>query len=159
VELGNSFYKKSTIILLVLWIITIGVLAKFFIEGFIRPSTDNRQEVVLQPTERDLVLGEMRTLLQSLNGILIGLSENDFEMIETSARSAGMAMAADVNPALMGKLPLDFKNMGMGVHKEFDTLADLVKGKKDSQLVIKKIGEITQSCVACHAVYRLSLEK
>jgi len=158
-ELGRDFYKKSTIFLLVLWLITIGILAKFFIEGFIRPSTDNRQEVLLQPTERDLVLGEMRTLLQSLNGILIGLSENDFEMIETSARAAGMTMAADVNPALMGKLPIAFKNMGIGVHKEFDKLADLVKENKDTQLVIKRIGEITQSCVACHAVYRLSLEK
>ena len=35
--------------------------------------------------------------------------EADRAQIEQAARSAGMAMAADVNPALMAKLPLPFK--------------------------------------------------
>ena len=40
--------------------------------------------------------------------------------IEQAVRSAGMHMAADVNPALMAKLPLPFKQMGMSIHKDMD---------------------------------------
>ncbi len=41
-------------------------------------------------------------------------------------RAAGKGMAADVSPAIMVKLPLALKQMGMSVHRDFDALADAV---------------------------------
>lgn len=155
----NGFYKKLAFAALGLWILTIGVLGYFFIKGYTQKSTDNRQEVMLSPSERDLVLGEMRQLLDSVNGILNGLVENDLVKVEKSARAGGMQMAQDVNPMLMGKLPSAFKGMGMGVHKALDDLADALKQNKDPQDVMKRVAKITQTCVACHAVYRLSSDK
>ena len=42
----------------------------------------------------------------------------------------GIVMAQDVNSALMLKLPVEFKSVGIGVHKAFDDLADNIDGKE-----------------------------
>ena len=117
-----------------LWIITIGVAGWFFVQGWTTPGMDGRMHIVLAPTERNLILSEMRMLLKAVHGVVTGLADQDQEadrtQIEQAARSAGMAMAADVNPALMAKLPLPFKQMGMSIHTDMDALADAIAHKE-----------------------------
>ena len=114
---------RSTLcwITLGLWIVTIGVAGWLFVQGWTTQGTDGRMHIVLAPTERDLILGEMRMLLKAVHGVVTGLSGQnqaaDRTQIEQAARSAGMGMAADVNPTLMAKLPLPFKQMGMSIHQ------------------------------------------
>ena len=97
---------RSTLcrITLGLWIVTIGVAGWFFVQGWTTAGTDGRIHIVLAPAERDLILGEMRMLLKAVHGVVTGLAgqedqETDRTQIEQAARSAGMAMAADVTPA------------------------------------------------------------
>ena len=82
-----------------------------------------------------MILGEMRMLLKAVHGVVTGLAGQDQTadrvQIEQAARSAGMGMAADVNPALMAKLPLPFKQMGMSIHKDMDALADAIVAERD----------------------------
>jgi len=153
-----EFYKKTTIILFVLLLITTGLLTKFVIKGFTKKTTDNRKEIVLLPEERDVVLNEMRILLKSVSDISNSLSQNNFQEIGLTARATGTARLRLISPALMKKLPPELGNMALLVHKGFDELADMVKDNKDPQLVNKKIGEITQTCVACHSIYKISAE-
>ena len=47
-----------------------------------------------------------------------------------AARSAGIEMIADVNPGLMAKLPLPFKQMDMSIHQDMDALAVRSPGKR-----------------------------
>ena len=114
---------RSTLcrITLGLWIVTIGVAGWFFVQGWTTEGTDGRMAIVLAATERDLILGEMRMFLKAVHGVVTGLAGQDQEagrtQMEQAARSAGMGMAADVNPALMAKLPLPFKQMGMSIQK------------------------------------------
>jgi hypothetical protein len=158
-DTSPGFYKKSTITLLVLLLISLGVLAKFVIKGFSKKTTDSRKEVVLLPEERDLVLSEMRILLKSLADISNDLSQNDFAAIGITAKATGMARLESLPKEIAKKLPPELLNMAVEVHKGFDELADMVKDSKDSQMVNKKIGQITQSCVACHAIYKISAEE
>jgi hypothetical protein len=157
-DTSPGFYKKSMIVFLVLWLVTLGVLAKILIKGK-KPSADNRKEVVLLPGERDLVLSEMRILLKSLGDISNGLSQNDFAVIGITAKATGTARLESLPKEIAKKLPPELLNMAVEVHKGFDELADMVKDSKDSQMVNKKIGQITQSCVACHAIYKISAEE
>lgn len=53
----------------------------------------------------------------------LGESEPDIKRMESAARAGGMHMAEDVEPALMVKLPLPFKQMAMSIHKDMDALA------------------------------------
>jgi cytochrome c556 len=156
---------RSTLcrIALGLWIVTIGVAGWFFVQGWTTKSTDGRTEIVLAPAERDLILGEMRMLLKAVHGVVTGLAGQDQEanraQMEQAARSAGMHMAEDVNPALMAKLPLPFKQMGMSIHKDMDALADAVVHKETPQQILQRLSNMTVRCTTCHDTYRFSAER
>ena len=156
---------RSTLcwITLGLWILTIGVAGWFFVQGWTAQGNDGRTHIVLAPAERDLILGEMRMLLKAVHGVVTGLASQDQEAdrmpIEQAARSAGMGMAADVNPALMAKLPLPFKQMGMSIHKDMDALADAVVQKETPQQILQRLSSMTARCTTCHDLYRFSAER
>ena len=145
-----------------LWIVTIAGAGWFFVRGWTTQGTDGRMQIVLAPTERDLILGEMRILLKAVHGVVTGLvgqdQEADRTQIEQAARSAGMSMAADVNPALMAKLPLPFKHMGMSIHKDMDALADAIVQKETPQQILQRLSSVTARCTKCHDLYRFSAE-
>lgn len=148
--------NKLGIISLVLWVLTVGLFTVFFVKGTTTASSDNRRAIMLSPSEKDLVLGEMRTMLTAVNGVLGALSENDMKKAAIAASSGGMAMAVDTSPVLMAKLPLDFKELGMGTHKAFDDIsADITKGATLPE-ILKSMHQITNRCVACHEVNRLA---
>lgn len=150
-------FSKLAIASLLLWTVTIGIFGTFFIKGWTTPSTDHRLSVKLAPSERDLVLTEMRGLLKAVNGVFKGLSENDRAMMVTATSSVGMAMAADVNPVLLGKLPVSFKTLGMSVHADFDSLSAEIKAGASNEIVLKRMTNITSKCIACHQAYNLGL--
>jgi len=156
---------RSTLcrITLGLWIVTIGVAGWFFVQGWTTQGTDGRMAIVLAPAERDLILGEMRMLLKAVHGIVTGLAgqdqETDQTQIEQAARLAGMSMAADVNPALMAKLPLSFKQMGMSIHQDMDALADAIVKKETPQQILQRLSGMTARCTTCHDLYRFSAER
>lgn len=139
-----------------LWLVTVAVAAVYFVRGQTEPSTDGRRAVMLSPAERDLVLGEMRNMLGSVHGIVQGVNANDLKQVATAARASGMQAAVDVNPALMAKLPLEFKELGMTVHHGFDDLATAVEtGKVSRDEVLRHLGTQMSACVGCHASYRI----
>ena len=150
-------WKKMAIGLMILWIVSISYIGYKVKYGNAK-KVDTRVGITLLPSERDLILGEMRLLLEGLQGIISGLSNGNFEEVKVSARGNGMAMAQDVNPALMLKLPMDFKAIGIGVHKSFDILADNIKGK-DSRAILGEVASIMDSCIGCHATFKLEIER
>jgi hypothetical protein len=151
--------KNLCWIALVVWIAGAGILGWFFVKGVTTPSSDGRTIVHLTPIERDFILTEMRQLLQAVHGIVTGLSHSDqtqgYRQAAAAARSAGMEMAADENPALMLKLPLPLKQLGMSVHRDFDDLADAITDGATSQDILERLASIITRCVACHEMYQL----
>ena len=145
----------------VLWMVTVGVIVALFVQGHTRPGADGRTEIVLAPAERDLILAEMRQLLKSVHGVVtvLGSPDQNLKAAEAAARSAGMAMAADVNPAVMLKLPLAFKQMGMSIHKDMDHLADGIAQGESSVQILNRLSRMTARCTACHDMYRFATAK
>jgi cytochrome c556 len=131
------------------------------VKGWTTQGTDGRTEIVLAPVERDLVLREMRDLLKAVHGVVTGVSDpaQGMQEAERSARAAGMTMAADVDPALMAKLPLPFKQMGMSVHRDMDRLADAIVQKETSTQILARVSSITARCTTCHDLYRFSIAR
>lgn len=148
-------WKKLAIGALSLWILTLGVGGYFFIKGTGKKGDDGRLAVVLKREERNLVLAEMRQLLAGVQTILEAITNNDLKVVERTASSLGMKAAADVNPTLMAKLPLEFKSTGMGVHGRFDELALKVHSGMGKDEVLKEVSDIMLTCVGCHQAYRL----
>lgn len=148
--------SKLCVATLVTWFVTIGALGWLFVKGWTVEGRDGRTEIVLAPAERDQILAEMRQLLKAVQGVVTGLSgsDGDLKMVEESARAAGMTMAADVNPAIMAKLPLAFKQMGMSVHQDMDQLADAVVQRETPPQILRRLSSITARCTTCHDLYR-----
>lgn len=148
--------SKLCVATLVTWFVTIGALGWLFVKGWTVEGRDGRTEIVLAPAERDQILGEMRQLLKAVQGVVTGLSgsDGDLKIVEEAARAAGMTMAADVNPAIMAKLPLAFKQMGMSVHQDMDQLADAVVQRETPPQILRRLSSITARCTTCHDLYR-----
>lgn len=155
--------RRLCIAALVLWVVGAGLFVWLFVRGVTASTSDGRTEVLLAPVERDQILTEMRQLLQTVDGILDGVTESDrtegSRKVAEAARAAGMDMAADVNPVLMAKLPLPFKQMGMSVHKNFDGLAERAAKGLPAQEVLRELAGITKRCTTCHGLYRLSVSR
>jgi hypothetical protein len=143
---------------LVLWVISMGVIVALFVQGHTRPGADGRTEIMLAPSERDLVLAEMRHLLKAVHGVVTALGgpDQNFRAAEAAARAAGMQMAADVNPTIMLKLPLAFKQMGMSIHKDMDHMADGIAQGESSVEILNRLSSMTARCTTCHDMYRFA---
>ena len=147
-------WKKIAIVSFVLWFASVGFVV-YKIQYGNAVKVDKRIEISLLPEERELILGEMRSLLVGVKGIIQGLSTDDFERVKESAIGNGMGMAQDINPALIAKLPMSFKAMGMGVHKSFDELAAKIPGATSKE-ILKEVDAIMSSCVACHSAFKIT---
>ena len=150
--------NKIALVAILLWVVTIAVLAWFFIRGNTVAGTDNRIAVVLGTSERDLVLREMRNLLTAAHGILEGINQGNMKQVVQFSRSAGMAVAADVNPTIMTKLPLQFKQLGMSVHRDMDDLAKAAESGKPAQELQQMLTGTLSKCVACHAAWQIKAD-
>lgn len=152
---------QMSVVAVLLWVVTVAGAGWFFVKGWTVKGTDGRMEISLAPSERDLILGEMRQLLKAVHGVVTGVAGQDQaadrQQIEQAARAAGMAMAVDVNPAIMAKLPLSFKQMGMSIHRDMDALADAVANKETSQQILQRLSNMTARCTTCHDMYRFGV--
>ncbi len=142
-----------------LWVTTMAVAGWVFVTGWTRPGTDGRQEIMLASAERDQILAEMRQLLKGVDGVVRGLGEPqpDLKQMEGAARAVGMKMAADTSPAIMVKLPLPFKQMGMSIHRDMDALADAIAQKETPQQILQRLSSMTARCTTCHDLYRFGV--
>ena len=143
----------------ILWIVTLVAGGWFFVRGWTAKGSDGRTEILLAPVERDQILAEMRLLLKAVDGVVRGLGEPkpDVKQLEETARAVGMKMAADTEPAIMVKLPLPFKQMGMSIHKDMDVLADAIVQHETSQQILQRLSSITARCTACHDMYKFKV--
>jgi hypothetical protein len=155
--------RSLCIVAIALWIVIVAPAGWLFAQGGTTQGTDGRTVLVLAPAERDVILGEMRMLLKAVHGVVTGLAgqnqEADRKQIEQAARSAGMGMAEDMNPALSAKLPLPFKQMGMSIHRDMDALADAIVNKETPQQILQRLSSMTSRCTTCHDMYRFGVGK
>ncbi len=129
----------------------------FVVRGSVAPASDGRTAILLEQGERDLVLAEMRAFLQSTQTILVSASRGGLGPAVTAAREVGAAAQQGVPTSLMGKLPLEFKTLGLDTHRRFDQLALNAEELGDPGQTLQELGELLANCVGCHAAYRIDV--
>lgn len=143
----------------VLALALISVLVIFGVFGRVAdtPSNDGRTRVLLNNTERDFVLAEMRNLLHASQSIIDAVLAGDMQRAADHARRVGTAdvqnVPLEIRGPLLGKLPLEFKELGMSIHKGMDTLALDAETLGDRDHTLGQLSELMNRCVACHASY------
>jgi len=125
-------------------------------------SSDKRARLPLTVAERDIVLGEMRGLLTSSQAILDAALNNDLPRAALAARAAGMGevehIPLEIRGPLIGKLPLEFKQLGFSVHRDFDQIALDAESLGDRDHTLKQLAQLMRKCVACHASYAIAAD-
>lgn len=150
--------KQSRVYLAIIALLVLviaGMAYKFIIAGSTQKGEDARIAIVLAPDERALMLHEMRDFVAGLQLISDGLSRDDMAAVAKAARAMGTSRAHDVPVAMMGKLPLEFKTLAVGVHRGFDTIALDAEQMGMPKHTLGQLSETLQRCVACHATYEV----
>lgn len=148
--------RTFCIVALGLWFVTLVAVGWMFLKGWTAPGSDGRTAIVLAPAERDQILAEMRQFLKAVQGVVSGLSDQNPAKAAEAARRVGLDMEADVDPALILKLPLAFKQMGMSVHRDMDAIADGIHAGASTGQVLSQMADIMSRCTTCHDLYRFS---
>lgn len=144
---------------LLLWVVTVAVLVWFFLRSFTVADTDGRAAIMLHPAERQRVLSEMRGLLVATQGILAGASRGDRLRIIAAAHAGGMAGMSSADPALMAKLPLEYKALNMNAHHEMDEIANAAEAGRTTAQLLQMTSDTITKCNACHAAWRLGASR
>jgi hypothetical protein len=126
---------------------------KFIVAGSTQNLADGRVAVMLEPAERGLLLSEMRGFVAGLQTLTDALAREDMKAAAAAARAMGTARSHDVPAAMIGKLPLEFKTLAMGVHRGFDTMAADAEAMGLPRHSLAQLADVLQKCVACHATY------
>lgn len=115
---------------------------------------DKRTSLGLTPEEKAEFLSEMRQMLVSIQGIIIGIANDDREMIVNSARYSGNRMARATPQSVRDKLPQGFKEIGGPTHLMFEEL--IIRTDTDeAEDMIAFTGKIMNQCTTCHALYKV----
>lgn len=138
--------------------LALGVCLYLFVfRGAVAPSSDGRIAILLTPGERDLVLAEMRAFLASTQTILSAAAQGELAPAVAAARQVGAQAQTGVPASLMGKLPIEFKTLGLATHRAFDQLALDAQDLGDPDQTLEALAEILAKCVGCHAAYRIDV--
>ena len=119
------------------------------------PADDSRVVLELTPGERAMILEEMRMFLVGVQKMTGALGKQDVPAAAEAARDMGQKMVHEVPPALRAKLPMEFRQLGFSVHRDFDQIALDADSMKDVSYSLNQLSATLQKCVACHATYQI----
>jgi hypothetical protein len=149
--------KKCLITITLLLLIIAAGFYKFILQGSTTESTDGRTEILLNDSERNLVLAEMRAFLASVQQINQGIAEDNMTLVAEHARKSGKTAQTGMPGTLVGKLPLQFKKLGGDTHAKFDQLAMDAEDLGDKDQALQQLSALMKNCVSCHAAYRINI--
>jgi hypothetical protein len=87
-----------------------------------RLAEDPRTSLGLTPAERVEFLAEMRQMLASMQGIVMGIGAEVREAIAAAARLSGNRMARATPASVRAKLPPEFREIGGPTHMLFEKI-------------------------------------
>lgn len=118
-------------------------------------TVDGRSILRLTPEERAMILDEMRLFLGGVQHMTDALGKQDMQAAANAARDMGQSMVHEVPPALRAKLPVEFRQVGFSVHRDFDQIALDAESLKDVSHSLDQLSATLQKCVSCHATYQI----
>jgi len=147
--------KYCIYINLLLLTVVVGLAVWSFESNKPAPDPDSRQTISLNPEQRGYELSQMRGFLASVQGITAAISRQQMETVADLARASGEGTVQPWPKGLKKRLPLEFEQISLSVHQDFDHLADDAEQRSDPAASLRQLADITAKCVACHTSYRL----
>lgn len=117
---------------------------------------ETRTAVALSEKDGEHLRQGMRLYLESTQGIIEALSDNELAVVQDHARKAGMSATSDIPLWVAVSLPPEFVLMGMDTHQKFDALAAAAAQRASKREILQNLRDILLNCTACHASFRLA---
>jgi hypothetical protein len=120
---------------------------------------DSREAIVVTAAERNYILNQMRMFVSSVQTVAAGLGAGDrAQAVEAAAARGAKRNANDpAFPATLDtKLPPQWKQLGGGMRRGFDALAQGIGAGDGTEKSLEQLGIVMTNCVACHATYRVA---
>lgn len=137
-------------------IVFFAFVVRFMVVGATELSADGRTAIVVTPVEREQILGEMRSLLEAVQTIIVANNAGDLNTVSVAAREVGQENMSPRSAEFAARLPMSFRKLGMDTHTKFDLLAMDAEQIESTEQVSQQLGVLMGNCVACHRSYRLS---
>ena len=116
---------------------------------------DTRISLNMTEPEKNEFLSEMRQMLVSIQGIMMGIGTEDRDLIIRSARYSGNRMARKTPQSLRQKLPASFKELGGPTHMMFEEL--VIRAETDDMATLSEFtGELMHQCLSCHDMFKVN---
>lgn len=116
---------------------------------------DERKALKLEPSERAMLLIEMRQFLNGIQIMTEALSRDDLKAVASAAKPLGRAAMHDVPDSMKAKLPKEFKQFASAVHGGFDQIAMDAESLGDARHTQKQVADLLKNCVSCHSAFQI----
>jgi hypothetical protein len=115
---------------------------------------DTRISLGLTASEKTVFLSEMRQMLISIQGIMMGIGTEDRALIIKSAKYSGNRMARGTPQSIKDKTPSAFDQLGGPTHMKFEEV--VIRAEDDDMDMLAELtGELMKNCIACHATFKV----
>lgn len=136
----------------------------FFIYKFTQGETyvipnDPRLSVGMTYENREFVMAEMRSFVESIQQINAGILHNDPKLIIEAGKRSGNGVKECAPEGLVETLPLTFKQLGFSTHDIFDQIATSAENNFSPQKTQQQLDQLLTNCVACHKSFRIDVRK
>jgi hypothetical protein len=95
----------------------------------------------------------MREHLEAIQSIVVGISMNDFKMIETAAAKMGYTKKMEQMCQMMGAGAEGFAERAISFHKTAEQVV-LAAKSRDKKKVLSSLADTLAQCTSCHGSYR-----
>jgi hypothetical protein len=149
------------ILLISLLVLSVGanivLIRKMFVGNTQPLPDDTRESILVSQSNRDFVMHEMRTFVEALHQINIGIEQNDPVLIAKVARASGGSVKDHAPAGLLASIPIGFKKIGFDTHDRFDAIAQEAEKNFDPKVTQQQVTELLGNCVACHKMFRMDI--
>lgn len=150
------------ILFISLLVLSVGVnvvlIRKMFVGNTQVIPNDTRVSIIVSQSNKDFVMHEMRTFVEALHQIHVGIEQNDPALIAKVARASGGSVAGHAPAGLLASVPAEFKTIGFDTHGKFDQIAESAEKNFDPKVTRGQVTELLGNCVACHKMYRMDID-
>ena len=131
-------------------------IALILISPLLTADDDSRVLVELPEMMQKHMMANMRDHLKTINEILLSLANNQMdEAANLAEQRLGMTSLGSHGAEHMGKfMPKGMRQAGTNMHKAASRFS-LKAEEGELLLAYKSLAEVTATCVACHAAYRI----
>ena len=118
-----------------------------------------RTSITVTAVEHAHLLTEMNGFLNAINDINSALAAKDFGTVAALAEKMGPKGGKHdaVGKLVHDKLPQEWFALAKPIHKNFLAIANEAKSNPKVEAVLARVASTTQQCVACHAMYKLTV--